>query len=71
MAAIAGNISSILVFFWFVQEVGLGLRPVSVLQHIFGNGKIALDSVYERSVRSVAGAGTMARPAARRRKAGS
>ncbi len=49
MAAIAGNISSILVFFWFVQEVGLGLRPVSVLQHIFGNGKIALDSVYERA----------------------
>jgi uncharacterized membrane protein len=49
MAAIAGNIASILVFFWFVQEVGLGLRPVSVLQHIFGNGKAALDSVYERA----------------------
>ena len=48
MVAIAGNIASILVFFWFVQEVGLGLRPVSVLQHIFGTGKAALDSVYER-----------------------
>ena len=49
MVAIGGNIASILVFFWFVQEVGLGLRPVSVLQHIFATGKAALDSVYERT----------------------
>jgi uncharacterized membrane protein len=49
MTAIAGNIASVLVFFWFVQEVGLGLRPVSVLQHIFADGKDALDTVYERS----------------------
>ncbi|MGK3946230.1 hypothetical protein ABK046_48750, partial [Streptomyces caeruleatus] len=34
-------------FFWFVQEVGLGLRPVAVLQHIFGQAKEAMDSVYE------------------------
>ena len=47
--AIGGNIASILVFFWFVQEVGLGLRPVAVLQHIFGEGKQALDSVYDRA----------------------
>lgn len=45
--AIAGDVGSILVFFWFVQEVGLGLRPVSVLQHIFGAGKQAMDGVYE------------------------
>jgi uncharacterized membrane protein len=44
--AIVGNVASISVFFWFVQEVGLGLRPVSVLQHIFGEAKDAMDSVY-------------------------
>ena len=52
-AAIAGNIASVLVFFWFVQEVGLGLRPVAVLQQIFGRGKGGLDSVYERAVRCI------------------
>ena len=45
--AIVGNVASISVFFWFVQEVGLGLRPVAVLQHIFGQAKEAMDSVYE------------------------
>jgi hypothetical protein len=49
MTAIAGNIASVRVFFWFDQEVGLGLRPVSVLQHIFADGKNALDTVYERA----------------------
>jgi uncharacterized membrane protein len=49
MIAIFGNVSCVLVFFWFVQEVGLGLRPVSVLQQIFGDGKTALDSVYLRT----------------------
>jgi uncharacterized membrane protein len=49
MAAIVGNVASILVFFWFVQQVGLGLRPVAVLQQIFGDGRAALDSVYERA----------------------
>jgi uncharacterized membrane protein len=48
VVTIAGNITSVLVFFWFVQQVGLGLRPVAVLQQIFGEGKAALDSVYER-----------------------
>jgi uncharacterized membrane protein len=47
--AIVGNVGSILVFFWFVQQVGLGLRPVAVLQQIFGDGRAALDSVYERT----------------------
>lgn len=44
--AVVGNVASISVFFWFVQEVGLGLRPVAVLQHIFGEAKDAMDSVY-------------------------
>jgi uncharacterized membrane protein len=46
MIAIAANVASILVFFWFVQEVGLGLRPVAVLQHVFDEGRATLDSVY-------------------------
>lgn len=50
MTAIIGNVASIVIFFWFVQEVGLGLRPVSVLQHIFGQGKAALDTVYLRDL---------------------
>jgi len=45
--AVVANIASILIFFWFIQEVGLGLRPVAVLQHIFGTGKEAMDGVYE------------------------
>ncbi|SEO64161.1 Uncharacterized membrane protein [Rhodospirillales bacterium URHD0017] len=44
--AIVGNVGSVLVFFWFVQQVGLGLRPVAVLQQIFGDGRAAMDSVY-------------------------
>jgi len=44
--AILGNVSSVLVFFWFVQEVGLGLRPVAMLQNVFGSGKDAMDNVY-------------------------
>jgi uncharacterized membrane protein len=44
--AIAGNIAAIVVFFWFVEEVGLGLRPVTVLQKVFIDGKDAMDSVY-------------------------
>ena len=45
--AIVGNVSSVLVFFWFVQGVGLGLRPVAILQQIFLDGKQAMDTVYE------------------------
>lgn len=45
--AIVGNVGSVLVFFWFVQGVGLGLRPVAILQRIFGDGKAAMDAVYE------------------------
>src|SRR5262249_7733517 len=47
--ALLANVTSIVVFFWFVQQVGLGLRPVAVLQHIFDQGRATLDSVYQRS----------------------
>jgi len=47
MLAIAANIAAICVFFWFVQEVGLGLRPVTVLQKVFIDGKDAMDVVYQ------------------------
>lgn len=46
MLAIAGNIAAVAVFFWFVEEVGLGLRPVTVLQKVFADGKDAMDGVY-------------------------
>ena len=45
--AIVGNVLAIAVFFWFVEEVGLGLRPVTVLQKVFADGKDAMDSVYQ------------------------
>lgn len=45
--AIVGNVLAIAVFFWFVEEVGLGLRPVTVLQNVFADGKEAMDSVYQ------------------------
>jgi len=45
--AIVANVGSVLVFFWFVQGVGLGLRPVAILQQIFLDGKQAMDTVYE------------------------
>jgi uncharacterized membrane protein len=45
--AIISNILSVIIFFWFVEEVGTGLRPVSVLQHLFAKGREAMDSVYE------------------------
>ncbi|MCA0301696.1 MAG: DUF2254 domain-containing protein [Proteobacteria bacterium] len=44
--SIAANVAAIGVFFWFVEEVGLGLRPVSVLQKVFADGKDAMDGVY-------------------------
>ncbi|MFO1082147.1 MAG: DUF2254 domain-containing protein [Reyranellaceae bacterium] len=52
MAAIVGNVGSVLVFFWFVQEVGLGLRPVAILKKICDDGKVTLDAVYPRPFES-------------------
>lgn len=45
--AVLTNILSVIVFLWFVQDVGTALRPVAVLQHLFARGKEAMDSVYE------------------------
>lgn len=45
--AVLSNMLSVIVFFWFVEAVGTGLRPVAVLQHLFARGKEAMDSVYE------------------------
>lgn len=47
MLALAGNIAAIVVFFWFVEEVGLGLRPVTILQKVFAEGRQAMDAVYQ------------------------
>lgn len=52
MLAIAGNIAAVAVFFWFVEEVGLGLRPVTVLQKVFADGKNAMDGVYQGAFES-------------------
>jgi uncharacterized membrane protein len=46
LLVIVANIASILVFFWFVQEVGLGLRPVALLQRVFAGGRAAMAVVY-------------------------
>ena len=45
--AIVSNVLSVIIFFWFIEEVGTGLRPVSVLQYLFARGREAMDSVYE------------------------
>jgi uncharacterized membrane protein len=50
--AILSNIASFLVFFWFVQEVGLGLRPVALLQQVSEAGKATLDGVYAHAFAS-------------------
>jgi uncharacterized membrane protein len=57
--AIAGNVASVLVFFWFVEQVGLGLRPVAVLQDIFADGKEAMDGVYAHDFDAAVPEGTV------------
>lgn len=47
LLAVLCDILSIIVFFWFVEDVGTGLRPVAVLQHVFTAGRDAMNSVYE------------------------
>ena len=47
LLSIVADMASIVVFFWFVEGVGTGLRPVAILQHLFVEGKKAMDSVYE------------------------
>jgi len=45
--AVFADIASVIVFFWFVQEVGTGLRPVAILQRLYAEGRKAMDSVYK------------------------
>jgi uncharacterized membrane protein len=47
LCAVIANMASVVVFFWFVEGVGTGLRPVAVLQYLFNEGKKAMDAVYE------------------------
>lgn len=47
--AVLANIGSVIVFFWFVEEIGTGLRPVTILQHLYAEGRKAMDSVYKGS----------------------
>ena len=47
LLAVLSDIASVIVFFWFVQEVGAGLRPVTILQRLYAEGRKAMDSVYK------------------------
>lgn len=47
LATILADMASIVIFFWFVEGVGTGLRPVTILQRLFIEGRKAMDSVYE------------------------
>lgn len=47
LLAVVTDIASVIVFFWFVQEIGTGLRPVSILQRLYAEGRKAMDSVYK------------------------
>jgi uncharacterized membrane protein len=51
--AILSNLISIAFFFWFVQQVGTSLRPVTVLQRLWETGRVVIDSVYPRSLDAV------------------
>jgi uncharacterized membrane protein len=44
--AVLSNLISIGLFFWFVQQVGTSLRPVAILQSLWGAGQRVIDSVY-------------------------
>lgn len=54
LSAVIANMASVVVFFWFVEGVGTGLRPVAILQHLFNEGKKAMDAVYEGAFSSAA-----------------
>ncbi|MBS0517783.1 MAG: DUF2254 domain-containing protein [Proteobacteria bacterium] len=47
LLAVVVNVFSLIVFLWFVQEVGTGLRPVAILQYLYAEGRKAMDGVYE------------------------
>lgn len=49
-SAVLSNLTSIMLFLWFVQQVGMSLRPVSILQRLWEEGRQVIDSVYPRSL---------------------
>ena len=48
--AIFSTLTSIVVFFWFVQQIGMNLRPVAVLEGLWERGRQVIDSVYPRAL---------------------
>jgi uncharacterized membrane protein len=44
--AVLSNLISMVLFFWFVQQVGTSLRPVAILQSLEAAGRRVIDSVY-------------------------
>jgi uncharacterized membrane protein len=48
--AITCNLVGMVLFFWFVSQVGATLRPVAVLQYISEAGQKVVDAVYPRQL---------------------
>jgi uncharacterized membrane protein len=48
--AVASNLFGMVLFFWFVSQVGATLRPVAVLQYISDAGRRIADDVYPRTL---------------------
>jgi uncharacterized membrane protein len=44
--AIFSTLASIVVFFWFVQQIGMNLRPVAILEGLWELGRQVIDGVY-------------------------
>src|SRR5262245_25424759 len=44
--SIFGTLASIVAFFWFVQQIGMSLRPVTILEGLWELGRQVIDSVY-------------------------
>ncbi len=63
-AAVLSNMVSIGVFFWFVQQVGTQLRPVSVLQELWRAGQLTIDGVYPHTLESAPPSSLSIRPEA-------
>ena len=56
--AVVGNLASIGFFFWFVQQLAWGLRPVAILQNVAEAGRLVIESVYPRPHDPASGAET-------------
>lgn len=56
--AVVANLASIGFFFWFVQKLARGLRPVAILRSVAEEGQLVIGSVYPRSHDPAAGAET-------------